>query len=355
MTKCASWANGDECESNPGYMSSNCANTCNMCETMLPTDDSTNPVAGTDDDDDEAAPPTVSPAQQNCFDSRDKCPEWAAGNQCVSNAAWMLGNCKLSCDACESEDEGDDKTPPNPSCLDDNTGCPGWAADNQCVSNSVWMLDNCKFSCDACDGGGGDGNGGDQNPPASCVDDNTGCPGWAADNQCISNSVWMLANCKLSCDACDGGGSGDNSGDIVLSSCVDDNTGCPGWAADNQCVSNSVWMLENCKLSCDACEDETDSGGGVAGQLPSCEDDNDRCPEWAAENQCSTNADWMLANCKKSCDACRGATKSIKNQHTKFSSCVDGNDRCPEWAADDQCASNPVWMSENCKASCHAC
>ena len=36
-----------------------------------------------------------------------------------------------------------------------------------------------------------------------------------------------------------------------------------------------------------------------------CKDDNEWCPTWAAEGECSANPAYMLQSCKKSCEVCK--------------------------------------------------
>ena len=42
---------------------------------------------------------------------------------------------------------------------------------------------------------------------------------------------------------------------------------------------------------------------------------DDECMEWAADDQCKDNPDWMLANCRKACGQCRVVTpgKELNN------------------------------------------
>ena len=35
--------------------------------------------------------------------------------------------------------------------------------------------------------------------------------------------------------------------------------------------------------------------------------------------------------------------------------CQDSDERCTAWAADDECMINPIWMSENCFRACSGC
>lgn len=43
-----------------------------------------------------------------------------------------------------------------------------------------------------------------------------------------------------------------------------------------------------------------------------CEDADPKCTEWAASGECSTNAVWMMANCRKSCHSCQGGDRAWK-------------------------------------------
>uniref|UniRef100_A0A1I7Y6W0 ShKT domain-containing protein n=1 Tax=Steinernema glaseri TaxID=37863 RepID=A0A1I7Y6W0_9BILA len=39
----------------------------------------------------------------------------------------------------------------------------------------------------------------------TCVDSDAKCPAWASQGECQSNAVWMMANCRRSCQSCQGG------------------------------------------------------------------------------------------------------------------------------------------------------
>lgn len=45
--------------------------------------------------------------------------------------------------------------------------------------------------------------------------------------------------------------------------------------------------------------------------LGSCQDNDTGCDKWAKHDMCTTNARYMLVNCKKSCKACGGKAKDI--------------------------------------------
>ena len=75
--------------------------------------------------------------------------------------------------------------------------------------------------------------------------------------------------------------------------CYDSSSQCKELAGDGQCESNPLWMLLNCRESCNNC---------------GCEDLHRDCPEKAADEQChaQTHVEWMMSNCRKSCHVCLG-------------------------------------------------
>lgn len=83
---------------------------------------------------------------------------------------------------------------PTTECKDDNSGCVGWAARGECKRNPAFMLKNCRLSCEVCKG----------QKPKECKDYNSGCTGWALRGECKKNPGYMLKNCRLSCKVCEG-------------------------------------------------------------------------------------------------------------------------------------------------------
>ncbi|KHJ92740.1 shTK domain protein [Oesophagostomum dentatum] len=50
----------------------------------------------------------------------------------------------------------------------------------------------------------------------------------------------------------------------------------------------------------------------VSAKDSGCEDADPKCPEWASEGECTSNAVWMMANCRRSCHSCQGGDKAWK-------------------------------------------
>ncbi|CAL4124879.1 unnamed protein product, partial [Meganyctiphanes norvegica] len=128
------------------------------------------------------------PGQNECRDLNPSCSGWGDLGECNKNPAYMLVNCRLTCNSCSkqstnnSEDSEDilgdviqnilpaspDQESPSvgmtsldrelPSvgmagqngCKDMNPSCPGWGELGECNGNPEYMLVNCPVTCDSC-------------------------------------------------------------------------------------------------------------------------------------------------------------------------------------------------------------
>ncbi|XP_036357035.1 zinc metalloproteinase nas-13 isoform X2 [Octopus sinensis] len=217
-------------------------------------------------------------------------------------------------------------------CRDNHRSCAVWAQMNECKLNPVYMLTNCKKSCDKCKGGKNE-------TVEDCKDNNTDCKYWAGLGECSKNPVYMLVHCKLSCKQC--------NGTEVEEKCDDSNTMCPVWAKAGHCKINAAYMLKNCKKSCSEC-----TSGGKADETVDidCLDGNTHCKDWAESGECHRNPGYMLNNCKKSCNNCGQNSQSYGAEP-----CADENSKCGAWAKMGECKSNPDYMLFYCKKSCQVC
>mmetsp|Transcript_37693 Transcript_37693/g.43052 ORF Transcript_37693/g.43052 Transcript_37693/m.43052 type:complete len:153 (+) Transcript_37693:64-522(+) len=110
----------------------------------------------------------------------------------------------------------------------------------------------------------------------------------------------------------------DNCIDVKAATpCEDNHKNCAGWAKNGECDKNPKYMGEHCLKSCDSCPkseykeriyaifDQKRLKGGP------CEDNHEEdCPRWESEDKCSTNAIFMLGECRRSCSMCYGQTHS---------------------------------------------
>ena len=122
-----------------------------------------------------------------------------------------------------------------------------------------------------------------------------------------------------------------------------------------------------------------------------CEDleDENLCQFWAGIDECDLNAEWMMINCRRSCNAC-GIIQETTPQETTAQGtsppttvpdatsmmaeteiptgptgtttppeepCEDLEDEnlCQFWAETNECDLNAEWMMINCRRSCGAC
>ena len=102
-------------------------------------------------------------------------------------------------------------------------------------------------------------------------------------------------------------------------------------------MSNANWMLQNCKLSCNVCEDEVD---GEAENETGSEGDNE--PSKDVEQPISESD---KPECKDLTDDCHETSESGECQLTK----------CEFWAGEGECENNSSYMLENCLKACGVC
>lgn len=142
---------------------------------------------------------------------------------------------------------------------------------------------------------------------AKCSNKDSYCSTWAKNNQCISNSEWMIPNCAGSCcPLCNGEADKVAEAtcptDTQTASCkADVQTSCVKWAEMGECTKNTKWMTPNCMASCcDTCNRAADGCPAVK-KLCTDDHDADKCAAWAEKGECTKNPKFMNKNCSKSC------------------------------------------------------
>ncbi|CAG2195746.1 unnamed protein product [Mytilus edulis] len=128
--------------------------------------------------------------------------------------------------------------------------------------------------------------------------------------------------------------------DFEDNNCTDIKEKCLMWALQNECKQNPEYMLYNCKKSCNAC------GDAIAKE---CKDWHHQCSVWASSGRCKTHSTYMFEYCKLSCDACESPRKNGDIN------CVDENTKCHHWAFIGECVKNQNYMLSKCKHSCNVC
>ena len=179
-----------------------------------------------------------------------------------------------------------------------------------------------------------------------------------ADPSCLMKSLaglctdaTLYSQCRFSCSYC---------------SCSDNARDCEERMKTTSCAA-STWMRRHCKKSCNqcVCADKYSAGycatvqKGLHGRschkygyrCPascgecSCEDLVEDCEARAARGECVMNVEWMLRNCKKSCNQCLS------------SECKDNIRDCKFWLKRDPtaCQANPAFMNVYCPRTCKIC
>lgn len=130
-----------------------------------------------------------------------------------------------------------------------------------------------------------------------CIDDDGNCEAWASSGECENNKLYMHANCRASCQVCNGG----KPPPLKKNNCADTNENCATWAAIGECQSNPGYMLTQCPVTCKMCQSDT------------CKDDWDDCAERCRGPATSNFSEsWacyyepeLVKKCAWTCGACK--------------------------------------------------
>merc|ERR1719186_2147150 len=119
---------------------------------------------------------------------------------------------------------------------------------------------------------------------------------------------WIQKNCKKSCNTC------------PESTCKDKYPGqCAGWKSDCTVQAWQEWMEKHCPKTCNVCPGTTvitteptviTTEPTVTTTIASACNDTyeEECPGWKSDCTEGEWKEWMLINCKKTCDVCQGTT-----------------------------------------------
>jgi prolyl 4-hydroxylase len=148
-------------------------------------------------------------------------------------------------------------------------------------------------------------------------------------------------------------------------------------------VSAAIEM--NAKGECVALEEDLSSFHcfGNSGRGIKCIDEETECPRWAGQGECSKNPQYMLINCRKSCESCIGLhigeTQVSPDEETRdqlvqrlletqeyiheeamyrvstLKKCQNTHKLCTHWAVQGQCENNADFMKEKCAPACQSC
>ena len=162
-SSCAHWADIGECESNPGFMKSNCAASCSASGTD---------EGGVEECRARSSPPARARARLRSRahalprlvlpllkgnlteDLEGNCFYWSTDGECDSNPEWMSRSCHRSCAIlrnCGRAPESAECAAPFECPLerdrDDEANCAERARKGECRSGSIWRGDSALLSC----------------------------------------------------------------------------------------------------------------------------------------------------------------------------------------------------------------
>ncbi|CAJ0937455.1 unnamed protein product, partial [Mesorhabditis belari] len=142
--------------------------------------------------------------------------------------------------------------------------------------------------------------------------------------------------------------------------CADRHFSCVSWAQSGECLNNPIWMAENCRRSCNQCQQTRATacrnpqvfakpapGTIKCNGSTECYNKNACCPYWASRSVCKRKPEFMNCNCRVSCGLCTPS-------NYLYGGCNDYHQECRMWAQRGECKRS-TWMEENCRASCGTC
>ncbi|XP_076096843.1 uncharacterized protein LOC143067449 isoform X1 [Mytilus galloprovincialis] len=262
------------------------------------------------------------------------CVLWAFQGECTKNQGYMVFNCQNSCQVCSGSFTD---------CIDKNKSCSKWSANGECRKNPKYMLFNCQKSCKVCDGKIGISKENTQiKDEMKSAETTNGAREEVtiADNEDKLTVTDSTASTQLEKETEENEFQTNDNTTNGVTDCTDIKEKCIMWALQNECRQNPEYMLYNCKKSCNAC------GDAIAKE---CKDWHHQCSVWASSGRCKTQSTYMFEYCKLSCDACESLRKNGDNN------CVDENTKCHYWSFIGECVKNQNYMLSKCKHSCKVC
>ena len=130
---CDGWATEGECETNPGYMNTECPLSCKRCTALA---NATRP---------KRRRPAV---RTGCHDEEGYgCAEKAKAGGCDTDKGEMLPRCPKTCNVCNFMSTIVEAF----GCDDKHPTCKSWASQGECTKNKGFMSEQCTESCDTCE------------------------------------------------------------------------------------------------------------------------------------------------------------------------------------------------------------
>jgi len=183
-----------------------------------------------------------------CSDLNPICRYWASRGECDNNAAYMHKHCRSSCALCTEIEDAD--------CTNFHSLCDTWAATGECILNPNYVHHVCPAACFQCINVTAlrnrkdnpldendialrilyarESHGVQQSIGISQADKAKIKPTLIAMEQYMIHNVTRLPRDQRKV-------------------CINNDTECAFWAAENQCEENILFMMPNCPLACQFC------------------------------------------------------------------------------------------------------
>ena len=182
-----------------------------------------------------------------------------------------------------------------------------------------------------------------------CVDENPHCPGWARLNECLRNSKFMLASCRLSCGTC---------------------SSKPAPQPPKLAPSSHPPLLQDVTFSRDRAKIDTDHGGAPSSPVPVPVLVPVPVPVPMHAPSSTGQSALSAARMPRVPVAPPSSPSATKPGATKMAilmaavptsgssgdlSCTDRHPRCAEFVASGECTRNEQFMRIKCLSSCGWC
>jgi len=251
-------------------------------------------------------------------------------------------------------------------------------------------------------------------PDTECKDNSEKCEKYTSLGECTRNPVWMLENCKVSCNACPrtkGMPSYEDAEEIYrpLDDYDEEDTEeleVLALAMEKYGVAQNMRKNKRIRLVeiFTETEDYMKSMKDVFSQdiLDKCVNESPSCAIWALRGKCKSNVALKCAPICKSCDkfltfgldgetsqmidnlpdkevlerikqygvaqVVEGESRELEMKIVRMSlkyiynlkgiapeGCTNNNELCAFWASGGECQANPEYMNDECKLSCVTC
>lgn len=141
--------------------------------------------------------------------------------------------------------------------------------------------------------------------------------------------------------------------------CTDSDDNCKYWASVGECEKNPNYMLYNCRKSCNTCFNSKYNlfnNNNLDNEIRNVEEFNESNDEEEeiSTSECDPNDTFCKASKIRELIP-KGSNAQGTPRKIKKNECVDRHNQCNIWKNNNECNINPGWMIVNCPKSCNKC